>query len=262
MRSQWKWASVFIAVAAGLVALWLLPERPSAVAPTSGPSNAPAVLDERLDLRSYTALVLLHEVPVQVDLEMTAAQTATVEQLVAEFLEELKPGLERARGLKKLSADEQTALLTELDQRRRKLTTEFSGRATGLLSPKQQLRLEQIALQFRQEEAFYEPDIVRQLGLTSDQLQRITASRLSLRKSAESFAQQHARKDLSRKDMDESIRRLREDTLMKHESLLNARQRAIYEELRGPRIAFTKEDLRWELRASPLIKHLDAELDK
>lgn len=250
MRHQpclWRWSGM-AALAAGLIGMWWLLSPPHARVATQARRAFETAGKSPVNLRGYNALVLVHEPWVQDDLKLSGDQRRAVDQLVNRFLEGVKAALEKRRNLKDLSPDERAALWPELDRQRCDATRTCELLALELLNEDQQRRLGQIALQLRQEEAFYEEDVARVLAVTPGQIQQIVAGRLALRKEAQSFAEQHSREELSRAQLKSSIRRIRAAALLKYETLLSGPQREAYQQLRGRTIAFSHDDLRWELR--------------
>jgi hypothetical protein len=260
MRSSYRrWM-----VAAGAVALLIVlgpaffrghPQPDAPEARPSPPVEEPITVSSRPrpNLRGYSALVLSNDPLIQNELALSGDQVAALRGEAAAFLESLRPVLAIARTLKELDAEAQSAEAARMQREQQAVIERFDQRAVALLADAQIHRLEQIAFQLRGEQALQDESVVVALALNARQRAEVARFREELRGRAAEVQARHARREMTRRQLQSELAALRDACLRKYETLLTNDQTRVLSELRGPRLSFTTEQVRWQLRPANAI---------
>jgi hypothetical protein len=231
---------------AGLALISLLPfstppPQTSSLRPVTGSTGRP------LEMRELKAIVLLVNAPVQDELRMSDEQRAAADLLARRFLDGLKPLAKEGIGLTRLSREEQNAQIAALNARQAALASQSDREALGILSAAQRARLAQVGLQLSGEEAFYLPEIVAALRLTSSQLEEIMQLRLNLLSEVADLRSRKRAGKLSAEETDVLISNRRRETYSNYRTLLTDDQRRTWYKLAGDDIPFSRDELSWRL---------------
>jgi Spy/CpxP family protein refolding chaperone len=173
-------------------------------------------------------LLLLGIEAVQKELDLNDEQKTSLKGLGEESK---KAASEIYSGFRDLSKEDRESKGPELQKKVAEKTKEIEVKANELLLAAQRERLEQISLQQRGLGALVEDDIVKKLGISDDQKQKITAAReASSAKMREAF--QGAGKE-DREKAREKFAELRKDAEDDVLEILTSEQKASFEKLKG-----------------------------
>jgi hypothetical protein len=242
-----------IGAMAGLFALgtlngWRIGHRQSPGERQQSAAKSPENPVEVTHLGGFNAVVLLSDRHVASELALTDLQRERIRQSANEFLESTTQRLTAAREIVAQPKGEQERRWQQLYQENQRALTSANRLALSTLEAPQRRRLAQIALRLRGEGVFYEVDVISMVKL--DQLQRksIATWRNDFLAAAHDLRERAKRGELTKDDHARRLLALRRRLHHDYESLLTPAQREIYDELCGPPIPFSPEDISWELR--------------
>lgn len=129
--------------------------------------------------RSQSAFAVAANSAVQKELSLTEDQIAKMKTLGDEARGELQQGGGGFEGLRDLPEDERRAKMTELMAKQaenaRKVAEKYKPKIAEVLDAKQVERLDQIVLQAAGSQAYTDPAVVKALGLSKDQQDKVAA---------------------------------------------------------------------------------------
>jgi hypothetical protein len=128
------------------------------------------------------SLGVLHDEAVQQELALSPEQTDKVHELLDQVHEEWSRQMQAAgggRGERSQSGEDRPRHFAESRSKfgeiSRNVNEQFRGKLASILNPAQQTRLHEIAIQAAGTHAFQDAEVARQLGLTPDQQEHLTA---------------------------------------------------------------------------------------
>ena len=189
------------------------------------------------------ALGVLHDEAVQQELALSPEQTDKVQDLLAQVHEEWSRQMEAAgggRGERSQSGEDRHQHFAESRSKfaeiSRNVNEQFRGKLASILNPAQQTRLHEIAIQAAGTHAFQDAEVVRQLGLTPDQQEHLTAVE---REFAQKFAELRAEGgERHSRDQFSKMHELRQEELAQSVGVLTPTQLQTFAAMTGRPFTF------------------------
>jgi len=193
------------------------------------------------------ALFLVQREPVQKDLGLKEDQVAKIAKMGTEIREEMQSG--RPEGgfgdFQNLSPEERQKRITEMQARgaetRKKVDEKFKPMLSEILTEEQEKRLDQIVLQAEGPAALLEADLSKKLGLSKDQTDKLASINKEYTDKQRELMPQFGRGGAAGgggaggggQEAFTKMRELRETRDKDMVAVLNADQKAKYEEAKG-----------------------------
>jgi hypothetical protein len=187
--------------------------------------------------RGVSPLMLLSREPVQKELALKPDQVEKVKDLARDVQDEFREEMSNSgidfQGLQDLSREERAKKMSELQAKmaeiNKKLSARFMPKANEILDKAQQTRLHEIAVQAAGASAFEDSEVVKDLGLTKEQQDKI-------KKIGEDF--QHKMSEARESGGDRSeimakMTQLREEENAKTTEVLTKEQQSKFAEMKG-----------------------------
>jgi Spy/CpxP family protein refolding chaperone len=193
-------------------------------------------------------LMLLRSEQVLKELEIVDEQKEKLRKLGEEVRDEMQKTFS---GFRDLSREERDKKLAEMQGQLRARSEELNKKVEGILLPHQLDRLKQIQLQLRGAQALGDPNIIKALGITDEQKEKLN----EIRDQVEQKSRGMRDKFQGLRDLDENARqekmqelrgefeKLRNEGTERAMSVLSAEQKATLEKMRGEKFDLDRSQL-------------------
>jgi hypothetical protein len=205
--------------------------------------------------KNISSIHLLANESVQQELGLNETQKAKVAQLKATLQKEMQSvamGEQSGRGSGLPGgavADEEAGdLVTRMKMRMKKLDRHAQSVLQTLLSPRQQERLTQLSLQSRGTNALSDPEVVRQLQLTPEQLKRL--AKIQSVTSEQRVVLFKSFKDIPDTERARRLAALRQKEAQLQNAVLTDQQRAVFQRMMGAKLQTKTSPISPERNAS------------
>jgi len=178
-------------------------------------------------------LMLINNEAVQKDLELNDEQTKKVASLSEEMRSEgqtvFREAAEGLGDIQSLSEEERNSkMMAAMAEGTKKINEKFAPKLAEILEPEQNERLKQISWQVAGPQAYREPEVIKALGISKDQQEKIASlAEDNQKKTMELFSGGGGAEGF------EKIRELRDELATQSKDVLSVEQQDTFEKLKG-----------------------------
>jgi hypothetical protein len=171
--------------------------------------------------------------PVQKELGLKSDQAEKVKDLVAGYREELSQGMQESgidfQALRDAPADEREKKMAQIAEISKKVSDKYRPKLNELLDKTQKTRLHEIAIQFAGAGALQDAGVVKKLGLTQEQKDKLA----SIRKDFAAKQREIVAGGGDQAERFAKMRELREQQTAKATEILTKDQQAQFTKMKG-----------------------------